>query len=231
MTRRQTVSRLFAFAVVGFLFASRASAQTSIQLPNVRFIEPSVREFDADDNLHLHIQSDTPYEKLQVRVFWGSKKDLIDRAKNKPPQSCVYYPSFVKPYASSNGEVRFGWQFSYIFLDQKSDDGFGNQTYTVVPEIYSTTQIDDFRLSPRGAKEYFQSGQEIVLIAPPELQSHAAVKVAKAKQSVAVSDASRTKTTTVVAGPEEGCIMIKTKRAPNALVSELLLESCRNSEE
>jgi hypothetical protein len=214
--------------IFGLLFAARSLAQ--IDLPQVAFLEPPLREFEVNDNLHLHLQSDTPFDKLRARVFRGSKKDLIARARNAPSGSCVSYPSFLVRYASSNGEVKFGWQFNYYFLNQKSDDGFDNQTYTVVLEKDGPSTIDSFSLIPPSVKTYFRSGQEIELIAPPALQSGAHAKVVDFKKAMERSEASRNASTGNVGTPVAvPCITIRTKQVANTAVPELVLESCSTS--
>ncbi|HLM82218.1 MAG TPA: hypothetical protein VK302_16565 [Terriglobales bacterium] len=229
--RNRTPGCLFVLAMLALSFTAASFAQKSIELPNVTFNEPSPREFEINDSLHFHIQSDTPVDKLRARVFWGQKQDLIDRARNAPTKSCVYYSSFVIRFAGSNGEANFGWQFNYYSLQQVSDEAFDNQAYTVVLEKDGPTTAEQFRLSPKDVEKYFQSGQEIVLIAPAALRSGARDKVEnvrriKAKES---QNASTGVSHAVAAGPvEEGCIVVETKHVASAAVSELLLESCGN---
>jgi len=202
-------------------------AQESVELPKVTFSEPPVREFDINDSLLLHIKTDVPFNKLQARVFWGTKAGLIDRAKSAPAKSCVYYPSFVVPFQSSNGGVRFGWQFQPYFLKQVSDDRFDNQVYTVVLEKRATQVVKEFRLYPKDVELYFQSGQEIVVIAPPGLQAGARAVVARVKEikAIEVQQASKGGPGTPTA-PRAECIVVKTRHVATANLIEVLVKSC-----
>ena len=107
-------NRVFRWLIVIAAFEIHLSLRLfaqSIELPNVKFIEPPIREFQINDSLHFHIQTDIPPDKLRARVFWGRKQELVGRVQNAPAKSCVYFPSFVIQFDSANGEVKFGWQF------------------------------------------------------------------------------------------------------------------------
>jgi hypothetical protein len=151
-----------------------------IRLPRVTFNEPPVKIFNINEPLRLDLSSSVDPKQLRARIFWGSKQELIEKAKNSHAGVCVYYPSFTVGYSSRNGEVTFGWVFQPYSLRQTADDGFDNQSYTVVLELAnSAASVDDFRLSPKDVDSYFSSGQDIVLVAPPSLHSGAASLVGK----------------------------------------------------
>jgi hypothetical protein len=199
----------------------------------VKFKEPAPKEFEINDSLEFIVQSDTPVNKLRARVFWERKKDLIARAEHAPVKGCVYYPSFVVPFQSANGEIKFAWQFRAYFLKQVSDDAFENQPYTVVLEKDGPVSPEEFRLYPKDVEAYFQSGQEIVVIAPPSLQSGARATVEEVR-STRIRESQNVLNR--AQGPEsppaeEKCIVVKTRQVAakesTGELAELLLESCR----
>jgi hypothetical protein len=144
-----------------------------IHLPHVIFDEPPTKVFNVNQELRLTFASNTDPSKLRARIFWGSKSELTDRAKQNQSGVCVYYSSFVVAFSSRNGEVTFAWVFRPYSLKQIGDDGFDNQPYTVVLEAANSSNISEFRLTPKDAASYFASGQDIVLVAPPQLHSGA----------------------------------------------------------
>ena len=216
---------LLLLAVTSFSNAAYLIAQ--IDVPNVVFNEPSPREFEINDSLHFHLRSSIPVSQLRARVFWESKRELIDRARNAPPRSCVYYPSFVFGFESANGEVKFGWQFKDYSLRQIGDGALGNQVYTVVLERVSPSTVEQFNLYPKDVEHYFQSGQEIVLIAPPSLQSGAKATVERIKKikNEEARTAIRNAPQRAHPSAEEACIVVNTHHTLTS-AAELVVESC-----
>jgi hypothetical protein len=191
-----------------------AYAQDVVDLPRVAFQEPPMKVFNMNEQLELQFNSDIPARELRARVFWGSKEELKERARNIPHGACAYYPTFIVNFASSNGEVKFGWGFSPYWLKQVSQQAFDNQVYTIVLEKARVPKLDNFRLYAKDVDNYFDRGQQIVIVAPPELKSGAEKAVERVR---AIQVAS-----TSTAPPERGregqdeasqrCILITTAR-------------------
>lgn len=230
---------VFVLSVSAVACSVGAVAEEAVDVPQVTFQEPSIKVFNLNKQLELQFQSNIPASELRARVFWGGKDELKARAKHAPAGACAYYSSFLINYASENGEVKFGWWFKPYSLKQVSDQDFDNQVYTVVLERARGPKLEAFRLYQKDVDNYFDHGQEIVVVAPQGLKSGANSTVQEVRRIQLASSGNaqnpnpgRHPFLTPPHGPE-GCIVVKTLRAAGASdpqlespTEQLVLESC-----
>ena len=184
MTRRTSLwlSRILWVSVMAY--GSRFLGQDKVELPNVKFQEPSPKTFQLEKRLQLRFQSDIAPAKLHARLFPGSKEELKAKARFAPPGTCVSYGSWVSDYAGADGGVEFNLFFGSNLLNQVSNTGFDNREFTVVLEE-AEPQLTNFRLYSKDVADYFDRGLEIVLVAPDWLRSgkRAEAEIAKLHQA------------------------------------------------
>ena len=172
-------SLVLAFAGLLLLAGSaqcQEAQEPAIEIPRIEFLDAQLRGFGVGEIFKVNVKqadlrSAGGVDKVRLRIFRGSKADLLGPLRYPAPDGCLIYRSGFFRAAEYSGGLRVQSMsrhdviFTNQWLESRADGSLSDQRFMLILEKEPVAR-EILKLRQEDAQAYFDTGFEFVVQAP-----------------------------------------------------------------